>query len=103
MIDFKTFDIGDIVHIVQAEPCKENVEAMGLEFCEWPPGYEEYAGREGKIVSVCGEEFDVNGSGYNVLFSDGVANTFCWFGPDFEEFYGPIIDREKFIALCLPG
>lgn len=78
------FNVGDIVHVCREEPTKEVVNEMGLEFSEWMDENQEFAGQEVVISEVLLENRMQYGGEYKIE-QDGDV---CWFGPDFEEFYG---------------
>ena len=97
------FNEGDVVHIVETGPRKEEIEANGLTYSEWPGGNENdpsefwyYKGMVGIISKTFADDKKFGGR-YRVSFdglSDDVECDLDFYGQDFEEFYEELIQYD---------
>ena len=99
----RVFEVGEVVHILDGGPIKEDVESMGLTYSAWPGGNENdplelwyYKGMVG-IISKTFADDKIFGGRYRVSFdglSDDVECDLDFYGQDFEEFYEELIQYD---------
>lgn len=98
----REFEVGEIVHMLDEEPSKEQVRAAGCYPSCWIEVMTPFVGREGVITKVnagweqYGNEYEVDFGGTNN------AEEVALYGIDFREFYEdptPVITPEALITL----
>lgn len=84
----KTFQVGDIVHLLTEEPRKADIQDLGFNYYAWDSeDLRQRVGMECRITRarISGREMREHAGGYDVIFHDGFETSI--FGYDVEEFY----------------